>query len=107
MDFFWNNVFEYFKERRYAAVFFGTLLAMIGALLLGTILYAIADGLHLLEYWSYMLLGIGLLLAGLMIRSFLRGRAARSIRYKSTPLSRDELTKARSKLKTNSNSKLL
>jgi hypothetical protein len=98
MSFFWGNVFEYFKDRRYAAVFFGTLMILIGVLAAGGILYQVADNFHLLEEWPYMLPGIGLALVGLIGRAYFRMRAHRLNRYKSTPLSRDELAKARSKL---------
>lgn len=98
MNFFWCNVFEYFKDRRFTAVFFGTLLALIGVLAVGGILYQVADNFHLLEEWPYLLPGIGLVLAGLIGRAYFRMRAARLNRFKSAPLSRDELNKARSKL---------
>jgi hypothetical protein len=39
MDFFWSNVFEYFKDRRVAAVFFSALLVFAGLLLVGAIVF--------------------------------------------------------------------
>jgi len=98
MDFFWGNVFEYFKERRYAAVFFGTLSALIVTLVAGAILYHVVGEFHLLEYWPYALPGVGLLLVALIWRAWRQARAQRLNQYKISPLSRDELTKARSKL---------
>ena len=97
MDFFWSNLFEFFKDRRHAAVFFGTLAVIIGVLAIGAISYQVIDGLHL---WEYMLPGIGLLLVVMIGQVFLRMRASRSNRYKPSPLSRDEIIKARSKLMT-------
>ena len=38
MDFFWGNVFEYFKERRLASLFFGSLFGLGLALALGCLL---------------------------------------------------------------------
>lgn len=100
MDFFWSNIFEYFKERRYASVFFSSLAISITLLALAAMSYQAIDGSHLLEYWTYMLPGIGLIFVALIGWVFLRIRASRSNRYKSSPLSRDEIIKARSKLKT-------
>jgi high-affinity Fe2+/Pb2+ permease len=100
MNYFWGNVFEYFKDRRLGAVFFGTLALFIGALALGGMLYQIAGGYNLLQYWPMMLPGIGLVLLALVWRGVRQRRAQRLNRYKTSPLSRDELAKARSKLTT-------
>lgn len=100
MNYFWGNVFEYFKERRLGAVFFGTLLAFIGALVGGAIVYQVAGGFNLFQYWPFALVGTGLLLLALIWRGFRQMRARHLNRYKSSPLSRDERAKARSKLKT-------
>jgi hypothetical protein len=98
MSFFWGNVFEYFKERRYAAVFFGTLMGLIGMLAAGAIIYQVVCEYELERYWGYALLA-GLLLSGGWIgRGILRARRRRRDRGGVLPLSRDELTKARSKL---------
>jgi hypothetical protein len=102
MNFFWSNVFEYFKDRRFAAVFFGTLAALFGAMIAGAILYQVICAYELQEYLPDFLPGAGVFLlvwAGLGIR---RMRARRLDGYKSSPLSRDELSKARSKLKMKS-----
>lgn len=98
MNFFWNNFFEYGKERRNAAVFFGTLALLIVGLVLGGILYQVSDGFDFLRYWPVMLSGIGLVLLALIWRGFRRTRSRRRQRYESSPLSRDERAKARSKL---------
>ena len=105
MNFFWSNVFEYFKERRLAALFFSTLALLMLVLALAAVFYQTAAGLNLLRYWPVGLPGAGLLLFSLSWRSIRRVRAQRLDRYQSTPLSRDELAKARSKLRTKSNSK--
>ena len=107
MDFFWGNVFEYFKDRRLGAVFFGTLTALIGTLAAGAIFYQITDGFYPLEDWPYLMSGIGLLLLALIWRGRKRARARRLNRYQPSPLSRDELHKARSKLRTKTTFKSL
>lgn len=94
MNNFWGNVFDHFKERRLGAVFFGSLAVVIGVLLLGNAF----GGLNLQQDWPVILLGIGLLLLALIWRGIRQARARRVNRYKSSPLARDELAKARSKL---------
>ena len=89
MDNFWSNVFEYFNDRRVGGVFFRTLLILI-------VLLAAVALFH--EYLVYVLpvaAGIFLIWIG---RGIFRALARRGDRYKSLPLSRDELSKARSKL---------
>ena len=98
MNFFWGNVFDYFKDRRFAGVFFGTLLALGGLLLVGAILEQIICAYKLQGYLVYALPGVALVLAAMIGRSIARVRARRRDRYKVSQLSRDELRKARSKL---------
>jgi hypothetical protein len=88
MDHFWGNVFEYFRERERAALFYGLLLVSGGLGFAGFLLCQI----------PYTRPAAGLLLLGWLGRALLRARARRPARYKSSPLSRDELNKARSKL---------
>jgi len=97
MNFFWGNVFEYFKDRRLGSVFFGALAVVLAGLVLMAVFYKI-----LLENWRLVLSGISLLLLALIWCSWRQLRWMRLNRYKSSPLSRDEKAKARSKLKTNS-----
>jgi hypothetical protein len=96
MNFFWGNVFEYFKDRRLGAVFFGTLAVVIGMLMLGLFF----GGFNLMQDWTLLLPGAGLMLLALIWRGFREVRARRLNRYKPSPLSRDEKAKARSKLTT-------
>ena len=100
MNYFWGNLFDYFKERRLGAVFFGTLLVFIAAMVGGVMVYQTAGGFNLLQYWPFALVGTGLLLLALIWRGIRQTRTRRLNRYKSSPLSRDERAKARSKLKT-------
>jgi len=100
MDYFWSNLFEYFKERRTAVIFFGALFAFLGGAAVWGIVYELTDGCPwLMDHWPALLAGLGVLLAAGLVRWFRRARRARRLaRYKSTPLSRDEWVKARSKL---------
>jgi cobalamin synthase len=93
MNYFWGNVFEYFKDRRLGSVFFGSLALVLVMLALVSAFYQ-----TLLEHWQIALSAIGLLLLALIWRGFRLVRMMRLNRYKSSPLSRDELRKARSKL---------
>ena len=95
MNYFWGNVFEYFKDRRLGSVFFGTLAVVLAILVLVAAFYK-----YLLENWQIVLSVIGLLLLALIWQGFRQMRMMRLNRYKSSPLSRDEKVKARSKLKT-------
>jgi hypothetical protein len=95
MNFFWGNVFEYFKDRRLGSVFFGSLAVVLVILVL-----VAAFCQNLLRDWPVVLAAIGLVLLALIWRGFRQVRAKRLNRYKSSPLSRDEKTKARSKLIT-------
>jgi hypothetical protein len=98
MNFFWGNVFEYFKDRRLASVFFGTLLALIGVLVAGAIFFQVICAYNLQDYLVYTLPGVALMFVALTGQAIVRARRRRRDRYKSSPLSRDELRKARSKL---------
>jgi type VI protein secretion system component VasK len=107
MNFFWGNVFEYFKDRRLGAVFFGTLAAIFGLLLIGIIVCQATDGFDLGQYWPFALASHGLLLIALIWRGLRQMRARRSARFTSSPLSRDEKAKALSKLTVKSTIKIL
>ena len=100
MNFFWDNVFDYFKERRYGAIFFGSLGMFFVVFMVGTILFQVFHTDELQEYLDYVLLAVGGLFVIWIFFGIRRLRARRWDRYKSSPLSRDELSKARSKLRT-------
>lgn len=93
-----GNMFDYFKDRRFVPVFLIVILALAGVILL-------TKDVPLRLQLEYLLPPIGLLLFAVVLREILHLRAARRNRYKSFAFSRDELAKARSKLKTNSNIK--
>jgi hypothetical protein len=103
MDYyFWGNTFEYFKDRRIAGVFFGSLMAIGGLIFAGFIAAQIFVACNLQDYLGYIVPGcagiFALLFAVWIIRARRRMLARRKDRYKISPMSRDELNKARSKL---------
>lgn len=95
MNYFWGNIFEYFKDRRLGSVFFCTLAVTLVVLVLVAAFYQ-----FLLQNWRIVLLGISPLLLVLIWRGIRQMRTRHLNRYKSSPLSRDEKAKARSKLIT-------
>ena len=97
MNFFWDKVFDRFRERRNAAVLFVTLALFVG---LGVALCQITGVYSIFQYWPMLVAGIGVLLVTLIWRGIQQWKQARLNQYQSSPLSRDERTKARSKLKT-------
>jgi hypothetical protein len=94
MNSFWSNLYDSFKDRLYGGLFLSTILAFIASLVLG----AVIGFFNLQIYFPYMLLGIGLLVAIQIWRCLRRARAERKKRLQHSPLSRDELRVARSKL---------
>jgi hypothetical protein len=98
VNYFWSNLFEYAKERRNAMLFLVSFALLPLVLVLGFFAWKAAVALDLAAHWPLALPGIGLI-ALLLVRLRLRKQRLRRLnRYKSTPLSRDEKTKARSKL---------
>ena len=83
MNSFWGNLYDTFKDRRYAALF----LIALGALALLPILLPVMGLYVLARGWS----------------AFCLARANRRNQLRYSPLSRDELRKARSKLVGNQN----
>jgi hypothetical protein len=101
MNYFWGNVFEYFKDRRFASVFFGTLVALVVVLFIGVIVNQVIQAYELQDDVPYLLAGAAFVFVAWITGGIVRARARARNRYKNPPLSRDELIKARSKLKGN------
>lgn len=89
MDHFWGNVFDYFKERRIAGMFLRALFA-VGVL--------VAVGVAFYPLLTYALPVLGIYVLWRLVRAILQARARWRNRYRSSPLSGDEIRKARSKL---------
>lgn len=83
MNSFWGNLYDTFKDRRYGVLF----LVSLGALVLLPILLPVMGLYVLARGWS----------------AFCLTRANRRNKLRYSPLSRDELRKARSKLVGNQN----
>jgi hypothetical protein len=98
MNYFWGNICEYFKDRRFASVFFGTLFFLVVALALGSLVYQVVGPDNLKTSFLYASPVMAVLLVVWIWRSIAQARARRRDRYKISPLSRDEMRKARSKL---------
>jgi len=98
MNSFWCNMVEYLRDRRFGSVFFGTLMALSGLLAARYIIWQIIVGYGLQGYviYSWPVFGVAFLVW--FGRMFNRNRMRRLDRYKSSPMSRDELNKARTKL---------
>jgi len=82
MNPFWNNLYDSFKDRRYAALFFFALGALVlsPVLLPAMALYGLSRGMWALR----------------------RARGNRRNKWRRAPLSRDEVRVARSKLRDGS-----
>ncbi len=93
-----ENWFEYFKDRRFVPVFFVTLVVVLPGIVAGGIALRAAERNDLLKYWPGVVGLFLLVVAVLICRAFVQARVRRRDRYKLSPLSRDELGKARSKL---------
>ena len=83
MNSFWGNLYDTFKDRRYGVLF----LASLAALVLSPVLLPVMRLYVLARGWSV----------------FCLARANRRNKLRYSPLSRDELRKARSKLAGNQN----
>jgi len=98
MNSIWGNLYDRYKDRRYAAIFLATFLTFFGLVIPGAALYLQAGAPipPLVDVLPVM--GIFVLaLAALVWRIIRRARAQRNP-SRFSPLSRDEWRKARSKL---------
>jgi uncharacterized membrane protein (DUF441 family) len=93
-----ENWFEYFKDRRFVPIFFVTLAVLLPGIAAGGILLRAAESNDLLKYWPGMVAIVLAVFIAVICRAVLSARARRRDRHKLSPLSRDELSKARSKL---------
>ena len=94
----WDNFYDSFKDRRYAALFWSTLMVLIGLLVLGAFIEAILSGLDLGYFLEALVVPAILFLVWGVVKfrqAYLRNRE----KLPRGPLSRDELRVARSKLR--------
>ncbi len=98
MSYLENNRFDFFKDRRFVPVFFVTLLVVFGGVLLVGAVAPLSLECDLKTYFVDASPGLALLLGALVLKITRSRRAGRRGRYEPSPLSRDERSKARSKL---------
>lgn len=96
---FWSNIYDDVKDRRYGTLFFATLLISLGLVSIIGALSVNLDAEAFKEFCLCLGPGLSLLIAALVWRWIRAARRNRGERLKHCNLSRDELAKARSKLK--------
>lgn len=89
-----NPFWDTWRSRRNLNYFILSLLGIVALFIAGCIVHE--TGLD--QYLVPVLVGLGLISVGWIIRCIRRARARRRARLKTSPLSRDELRVARSKL---------
>jgi uncharacterized membrane protein YqjE len=101
MKSFWEESYDSAKDRRYGMLFFATLLVFFGVLIIGGMVYGITGADSFQEFVLPVLPGLGIVLVALSWWCIRRLRKSRKEHSKYAVLSRDELAKARSKLRNN------
>jgi len=98
MNSIWSKLYDGFKDRRYAALFFVTFFGLFGLLILVAGICGIVGDSNIRGYFLQALPGIGILIIALVWRTIRKARARRGEKFRRQELSRDEIRKARSKL---------
>jgi hypothetical protein len=98
MNYFWKSLFEAAGNRDPMGVACGILLKLIAGLAVVWVAYLLVCAAGLQEYLAYFLAGIAVYLCVRLVLGIQRLRARARDRYNSTPLSRDEIAKAKTKL---------
>ncbi len=101
MDPFWENAYDDAKDRRYGMLFFGTLLALFITIPILAIIYGVGNSQYSGELFA-ALAGVAVIFVMVLCVSiwrWFRRRKQQQEHAKYASLSRDELFKARSKLK--------
>ena len=106
MNSIWSNLYDKAKDRRYGLLFFFSLIGLFGVFLSAMLAWQMVQGLELLSLpWKsqilLMLPGPLIIVAAIILRAIRRVRARHRTTYRREALSRDELCKARSKLRVN------
>jgi choline-glycine betaine transporter len=95
----WNNFYDSSKDRRYAALFWSTLMSLIGLLVLAASGFAVLSGLGMQDYFLEALPALAILFLVWGILRFRRAYLQNREKLPRGPISRDELRVARSKLR--------
>lgn len=77
MNSFWDSLYDKFKDRRYGALFFFTVLALAGLPIVAIIIDAVLREFNLEDYFLDALPGIGLLALAWGFLTFRRSQARR------------------------------
>lgn len=99
MNFLWDNIFEYWKERRYAFLFVTSMFMLFALLIIACVVGELLRNESFQEEAVYILPGVLVILGAWVLGFIRRFRRRGNNRYEPSPLSRDELHKARSKLR--------
>jgi hypothetical protein len=99
MNPFWSNIYDDVKDRRYGTLFFMTFLVSLGLVLLIVWASDQLDPRDRNEFYLSVGIGLGVVLTAFIWRWVVVARRNHRERLKYSSLSRDELAKARSKLK--------
>ena len=102
MKTFWEDAYDDAKDRRYGVLFIAALLISLAALTIFAIIGALMNSPYAGDAAPALVVCIITLAVALVcaIANWIRGRKQREEALKFSMLSRDELAKARSKLKT-------
>lgn len=100
MNSFLENLYDSVKDRRYGVLFFATFLGVLVAFVLGAAFCMIVGVNSWTDFVLPALPGIGIFTLILGWRLIRRARRRRQEQIKFAELSRDEMSKARSKLKS-------
>lgn len=101
MKSFWEESYDSAKDRRYGLLFFATLLVFLVTVIVGGAIYVIAGAMVFQQFVLPALTGVGIVAVIVSWQLFRRARKRRAEQLKFANLSRDELAKARSKLRNN------
>ena len=96
---FLKDVYDGDKDRRYGMLFFGTLFGLVGAVSVSGFIFASVGRDDFKIYILPFLPGVGILFIALGLLWLRHERKRRQMQNKFASLSRDELLKARSKLR--------
>lgn len=103
MNSIWNNLYDKAKDRRYGILFFFSLFGFFGFFLMSVLTYKILGGIDfgtfdLQPHFLQLVPVIVIIMVALAWRSFRRARTQGGNKFRHGELSRDEISKARSKL---------